>query len=593
MTTRFTRRQRLLLRWTLVSLALAIVLAVIVWLSGTDADPYGEDGDPSRGVTHTLDRRADADMATFRFREVSETAGIDFQHFPDRRHSLLPEDMGSGMAWGDYNNDGHVDLFVVNFSGSIVNGGDGRCALFRNNGDGTFDDVSAEAGLDLRIHGMGAAWGDYDNDGLLDLYVSAWGENILMHNDGDGRFTDVTDRAGVGDAGFGAGVAWADYDGDGWLDLYVANYVDFRYRPEDLNRAERQYDTEVPYTINPASYPPAANRFYRNNTDGSFREMAAEAGIDNPEGRSLQPVWFDFDNDGRLDLYVANDISNNAVFHNRPEGFVDIGASSLAADYRGAMGLAVGDYDADGLLDLFITHWVAQENVLFRNMTRLDTPDEVRVLFMEVGEMLGLGYSSLRMVGWATGFGDLDNDGRLDLWAANGHTLQQRENPARLIPQPLQLYRNVGQRGYVDVTGFAWPDARELVARGGAQADYDGDGRLDLAINVHGGRPVLLRNVTESPGHWLTLRLRQKGRNTHAVGARVSLRSDERTQTAQVLAGGSYLSQHHGDLHFGLGPAQHVDEIVIEWPDGHRQTLHHIEANQTLDITHDPDYPAP
>ncbi|QKK02033.1 MAG: CRTAC1 family protein [Pseudomonadota bacterium] len=585
-----TRRHRLMLRWGLITTGLVIVLSLIVWQLTGPVDPYSSDDDPTRGVTHALERQASAEMAGFRFEAVSDIAGIDFDHFPAIRQSLLPEDMGSGAAWGDYDNDGDPDLFLVNFRGNLVTGGDGRCALYRNNGDGTFSDISAEAGVDIAINGLGASWGDYDNDGFLDLYISAYGENVLLRNNAGRGFSDVTAQAGVGDPGFGAGVAWADYNGNGWLDLYVTNYVEFDYRPEDLDRTDQQYDTEVPYTLNPSSYSPAANRFYRNNGDGTFTEIATQAGVANPDGRSLQPVWFDFDNDGRLDLYVANDVSSNAVFHNRPEGLLDIGASSLAADYRGAMGLAVGDYNSDGLLDLFITHWVAQENVLFENMTRLDTAQTPRVLFMEVGEMLGLGYSSLRQVGWATGFADFDNDGQLDLWAANGHTLQDRNDPSRLIAQPLLLYRNVGQRGYVDVTEYAWPDARPLVARGGAQADYDGDGRLDLVIMIHGSQPVLLRNITEPIGHWITLRLRQKHRNTHAVGARVQLRTGPKVQTAQVLAGDSYLSQHHGDLHFGLGTHDRIDEIIIDWPDGQRQVLTDLPGNERLTLTHTPDY---
>lgn len=579
-----------MLRWGLITTGLVIVLSLIVWQLTGPVDPYSSDDDPTRGVTHALERQASAEMAGFRFEAVSDIAGIDFDHFPAIRQSLLPEDMGSGAAWGDYDNDGDPDLFLVNFRGNLVTGGDGRCALYRNNGDGTFSDISAEAGVDIAINGLGASWGDYDNDGFLDLYISAYGENVLLRNNAGRGFSDVTAQAGVGDPGFGAGVAWADYNGNGWLDLYVTNYVEFDYRPEDLDRTDQQYDTEVPYTLNPSSYSPAANRFYRNNGDGTFTEIATQAGVANPDGRSLQPVWFDFDNDGRLDLYVANDVSSNAVFHNRPEGLLDIGASSLAADYRGAMGLAVGDYNSDGLLDLFITHWVAQENVLFENMTRLDTAQTPRVLFMEVGEMLGLGYSSLRQVGWATGFADFDNDGQLDLWAANGHTLQDRNDPSRLIAQPLLLYRNVGQRGYVDVTEYAWPDARPLVARGGAQADYDGDGRLDLVIMIHGSQPVLLRNITEPIGHWITLRLRQKHRNTHAVGARVQLRTGPKVQTAQVLAGDSYLSQHHGDLHFGLGTHDRIDEIIIDWPDGQRQVLTDLPGNERLTLTHTPDY---
>jgi hypothetical protein len=217
-------------------------------------------------------------------------------------------------------------------------------------------------------------------------------------------------------------------------------------------------------------------------------------------------VWFDFDLDGWLDLYVANDVSRNGVFRNLGNGrFQDIGASSLAADYRGAMGLAVADYNRNGSLDLFITHWLAQENVLFENMTGsgFDANNSERIFFMEVGESHGLGYSSLRMVGWATGFADFDNDGSTDLWVVNGHTMEERDNREQLIGQPLQLYRQVEGRGFFDLASAAWIAARPMVGRGGAHADFDGDGRVDLAISQHGGRLILLHNASDRTGNWL------------------------------------------------------------------------------------------
>jgi hypothetical protein len=257
-----TKRQRQLIYWGTASL---IVLGALAWLlfavSAPD-NPYATEPDGSvRGLTDVLERQIDPSMVSFRLEDVAERAGIHFQHFPDRRRSLLPEDMGSGMAWGDYDNDGWIDLFVVNMRGSILDSaeGDGRCALYRNNGDGTFIDVSAATGMDLAVFGMAAAWGDYDNDGLLDLYISAYGPNHLLRNNGDGTFSDVGSRAGVADPGFGAGVAWADFDRDGWLDLYLTNYVQFEYREADLARAGSQYGTEIPYTLNPSSYAPAPN----------------------------------------------------------------------------------------------------------------------------------------------------------------------------------------------------------------------------------------------------------------------------------------------------------------------------------------------
>jgi hypothetical protein len=591
-----TKRQRQLVYWGAASL---VVLGALAWLllrASAPDNPYATEPDGRvRGLTDVLERQIDPGMVSFRFEDVAERAGIRFQHFPDRRRSLLPEDMGSGVAWGDYDNDGWIDLFVVNMRGSILDSaeGEGRCALYRNNGDGSFSDVSAAAGMDLAVHGMAAAWGDYDNDGSLDLYLSTYGPNHLLRNNGDGTFSDIGTQAGVADPGFGAGVAWVDFDRDGWLDLYLTNYVQFEYRQADLARAGSQYGTEIPYTLNPSSYAPAPNRLFRNLGDGSFDEVASIAAVSDPEGRSLQPVWFDFDLDGWPDLYVANDVSKNGVFRNLGDGrFMDIGASSLAADYRGAMGLAVADYNRNGSLDLFITHWLAQENVLFENMTGsgFDAKHSDRIFFMEVGESHGLGYSSLRMVGWATGFADFDNDGMTDLWVVNGHTMEERDNREQLIGQPLQLYRQLDGRGFFEIASAAWPEARPMVGRGGAHADFDGDGRVDLAISQHGGRLILLRNVSDSSGNWLALRLRQQQRNRFAVGARVALRIGDRWQTAQVLAGSSYLSQDGSDLHFGLGTATQADALRVHWPDGSVQELGPLASGRVHDLLHDPSY---
>ena len=442
-----SRRQRLVLGWGGVTLAAVTVLGLFALVGKSRLDPYETRSQgPVEGLTSVLSRQVADEMVTFRLEEIASRAGIAFHHFPALRRSLLPEDMGSGLAWGDYDNDGDPDLFLVNFKGSILEDSPaGRPALYRNEGDGTFTDVTEAVGLGEPVFGLGACWGDYDGDGDLDLYLSNYGANRLYRNDGPDGFRDVTPQARVGDARFSAGCAWADYDRDGDIDLYVTNYVDFVFRPEDRERAMRQYGTEIPYTINPSSYPPVANRLYRNEGDGRFTDVAQSAGVADPQGRSLGVAWFDFDGDGWVDLYVANDVSANGVYRNRGDGgFEDIGASSLAADYRGAMGLAVGDYEHDGDPDLFVTHWVAQENALFENMYSEDIPDEAgrrRLFFMDTADSLGLGQISLRMVGWATGFADLDNDGQLDLWVVNGNTLERSADPARLKPQPVQIFR--------------------------------------------------------------------------------------------------------------------------------------------------------
>lgn len=604
-----------MVRWGLPALLLTVGLVVIVVFSSGRADPMAANADGTiSGLTNVLTRSTNATTNRCGFEDVTAKAGIAFRHFPAKRQSLLPEDMGSGLAWGDFDNDGDPDLFAVNFRGNIgeaapppAAAGDsrGRCALYRNNGDGTFTDVSQPSHANLDVNGLGAAWGDYDNDGFLDLYVTVYGADVLLHNNTDGTFSDVTAAAGVTEDAFSAGCAWGDYDNDGWLDLYVCNYVQFTYRPADRALQNRQYGTEIPYTLNPSSYEPALNRLYHNQRNGTFREVGHASGTDNPTGRSLQPVWFDFNNDGLVDLYVANDVSANAVFQNMGDGtFADIGASSLAADYRGAMGLGVGDHNQDGFLDIFITHWIAQENALFENMTGagVGTSAARTVMFMEVGELLGLGYPSLNMVGWATGFCDFDNDGCLDIWAVNGHTFEQREDSSKLRPQALQLFQCQPGSGFFEVAQSAWPALRPIVGRGGACADYDHDGRPDLAILAHGEGVVLLRNTSTRSGNWFGLRLRQKARNIFAIGARVELRSRNVasspvqptdgvvTQTVQVMAGNSYLSQDSSDVLFGLGAATLVEELVIHWPDGATERHRGLPANQYLELCQQPQY---
>lgn len=595
-----SKRRRLLWRWTAAGVLVSAALAILLWIDNTRDDPAARAADGSvTGLTDTLKRELAAEHVGFAFASVAAEAGIVFRHFPGTRASLLPEDMGSGLAWGDYDNDGNVDIYLVNFCGSILAPKEPhatcRNALYRNLGGGRFADVSIQSGTALSGFGIGAAWADYDNDGDLDLYVTQYGANILYRNEGDGRFRDVSTEAGIAGDAFSAGAAWADYDNDGDLDLYVTNYVEFSYQEQDRQHATRQYGSEIPYTINPSSYPPAVNYFYRNEGDGRFTDIAAQAGVANSEGRSLGAVWFDFDGDAHIDLYVANDVSANAVYRNLGDGrFEDIGASSLAADYRGAMGLAVTDYENDGDMDLFVTHWVAQENAFFENMRNeglFDGQGRPRLFFMDTSEAIGLGYISLRTVGWAAGFADFDNDGHGDLWVVNGNTMQDAADNTLLKPQRTHLFRHKPGEGYYEV-GQRACDAlgTPIVGRGGAQADYDGDGKIDLAVMAHSGETLLLKNISDNPHHWLSLRLRQSGGNTRAIGTRVQLRAGGKTYHAQIVGGGTYLSQNDTDLHFGLGSAERIDELTIEWPDGVVESRQDIEIDRRVDITHGAEY---
>lgn len=593
------KRQKLILHWSLYFILGVSVLIALASLTEFNKDPAALNDDGTiGGLTSVLDREVDDKMKKFSFLDVSKSVGINFKHFPTSRQSLLPEDMGSGLAWGDYDNDGLVDLFLVNFKGNINTDKStetGKHALYRNLGNGRFENVTEKMALSKASFGMAAAWGDFDNDDDLDLYISNYGKNTLYRNDGNTGFVDVSEMAKVDDGGFGAGVSWGDYNRDGLIDLYLCNYVEFTNSNDQQGVMQQQYATEIPYTINPSSYDAASNRLYKNNGDGTFSEVAELTGVDNKDGRSLVAAWFDFDNDGYQDLYIANDISSNGVYHNQGDGtFKDIGASSLAADYRGAMGLAVGDYDNDDDLDLFVTHWLAQENALFRNNVSLNWKNEngdKKIFFVDEGEIMGLGQISLKTVGWSTAFTDFDNDGMLDLWVVNGSTLQLEQDNTKMQGQQLHLFRQQKEEGFYEISQYAGAGLdTPFVGRGGASADYNNDGKMDLAIGRHGDSILLLENTVNSENNWIKLKLRQSNKNTRALGARIKIKTGKTWQTSEIGSQGLYLSQNNTDVHFGLGNSHKIDEIIIIWPDAEIQKLINIPINQIIEVSHNPKY---
>jgi hypothetical protein len=587
------RKRRLLL--TAGAAVVFLAVAATSLLVALRPEPGYRPGEKTEGLTSELSRSLPPDYPRVTFVDATVQAGIRFQHFWGRRTSQLPEDMGSGVAWGDYNNDGRPDVFLVNLAGPItltpeeLRASPARCALYRNTGDGTFADVSLEAGIDLRVFGMGAAWGDYDNDGWRDLVVSTYGENVLYHSNGDGTFTDVTHKAGLGGKrGFWAGVAWSDYDRDGFLDLYVTGYVKYG-RPSE--RLPQQYDdAENPASINPNAFPPERNLLYHNNRNGTFTEVAAQAGVRGDQGKSLGAAWADFDEDGLPDLYVANDVTDNQLFWNAGKGrFVDISHEAHVADYRSAMGLAVGDWDGDGHQDVFITHWIAQENALYQNVWPLHANGGLGrqwLQFQDVADGYGVGQIALDFVGFATFFFDYDNDGKPDLFVANGHTFQRRDAPQLLVPQVSQLFWNRGvDQGFYDVSAAAGGYFREShVGRGAALADYDRDGDLDVLAVNHGGPAVLLRNDGGNRNCWLQVKLEGRRSNRDAVGAKIRLVSGGMVQVREVGDQAPYLSQNDLTEHFGLGASETVDSLVISWPSGIRQVLTQVRSNQTLHV---------
>jgi hypothetical protein len=561
--------------------------ASLVWLRRPAPD-Y-EPGKDVEGITSSLARDLPDDRPRVTFVDATLAAGISFRHFEGTRSTQLPEDMGSGAAFGDYDNDGRPDLFLVNVSG-LSRGAESRATnqLYHNEGGGRFTDVTAASGLGASMTGMGAAFADFDDDGFLDLAVTGFSVLKLYRNRAGAAFEDVSESSGLNRfQGFWSGVSWADYDSDGDLDLYVCGYVQYQYRPEDAAEGTRQYQALVPYTLNPSSYPPERNLLFRNDGGGMFTELAEQAGVSNPEGRSLSAAWVDFDEDGNVDLYVANDVSDNALYRNRGDGgFEDISHEAWVADYRGAMGLAVGDWDSDGDQDMHVTHWIAQENALYSNLKiafgNEKAGDALR--FMDVADMVGLGQIALDFVGWGTFFFDFDNDGRPDLFAANGSTFQEDEEPTRLVPMRSFLFWNAGpERGFFDVA----PSSGEAlgvphVSRGAAFADYDGDGDLDVVVMNHGEGALLLRNEGGDQGSWLDIAVRSPRKNRFGVGARVTVAAGGIRQTIHIGAQPSYLSQSPYEAHFGLGSATSVDRVDVLFPGGTRVVRENVPARQRI-----------
>jgi hypothetical protein len=568
-----------------------------VWLA-VRPEPTYRPGEGVAGLKADLARPVPADHPRITFANVTQEAGIDFPHFAGQRSSQLPEDMGSGAAWGDFDNDGWLDLYVVNEVGPLtsVEGEEvaqspAHAALYRNAGDGTFREVSAEAGVQFRGWGMGVAWGDYDNDGWLDLFVSAYGESVLYQNNGDGTFADRTQEAGLGGRpGFWAGVCWGDYDRDGFLDLYVTGYVKYRYLADQ--QRSLQYDVEQPAGINPSSFAPERNLLYRNNGDGTFSEVAAQAGVSGEIGRSLGAVWADFDDDGWPDLYVANDVSDNVLYWNQRDGtFRDISLAARVADYRGAMGIAVGDWDRDADVDMFVTHWIAQENALYSNLRselRALGSDTLQPLqFIDVADRYGLGQVALDFIGWGTSFIDYDNDGQLDLFVVNGSTLQQDDDPRLLVPMTDQVFWNRGaDDGFYDVSSVSGEYfGHAYVGRGAAFGDYDNDGDVDVFVVNNVGPGILLRNEGGNRNQWLLVQLAGTQSNRSAVGARLRLVAGETVQIREVGAQSPYLSQNSLVQHFGLGALQAADTLEIRWPSGLHQIVLRPLSNQILRVS--------
>lgn len=588
-----SRRSRILLA-SVAGGALALSAAASVWLLRERTAAYTS-GEAVEGITTSLAREAPAKAPPIVLVDVTREAGIAFTHFGGTRSTQLPEDMGSGAAFGDVDADGDDDLFLPNFSGPLSPDGspspDGpTSALYLNRGDGTFEDVTGASGLARRGAALAAAFGDADGDGDLDLAVAQFGHCRLFRNRGDGTFDDVSDASGIGGPeGFWTGLSWADYDRDGDLDLHACGYV--RYRPGAADRAgtSRQYEAVIPFTLNPSSFEPERNLLFRNDAKGRFDEVAKAAGVDNPTGRSLSATWADFDEDGWLDLYVANDVSDNAMYRNRGDGtFEDVSHAAWVADYRGAMGLGVGDFDGDLDLDIFVTHWIAQENALYRSMLRdlrRASQDAKSFRFVDVADSVGLGQIALSLVGWGTDFVDFDADGRLDLLVVNGSTFQREDDPSRLVPMRSFLFWNAGTGGFFDVSNGSPAVVQERVGRGAAFSDVDADGDVDAVMTTNGGAAVLLRNEGGDRRAWIEIRLEGMRSPRSGVGSRIEVEAGGRRQVRLSGGSSSYLSQSSATTHVGLGDAERVDVVEVRWTSGHVDVVRDLPVRAIILIT--------
>ncbi len=525
------------------------------------------------------------------FEEKAAAMGIDFTHVTGAQgKKWMPETMGGGVAVLDYDGDGRPDLLFV--SGSWWPG-DPRAAtrksslaLYRNEGPGAdglprFRDVTREAGLEKVFYGMGASVADYDNDGRDDVYVTALGGNHLFHNRG-GRFEEVTKAAGVADAGWGTSSAWLDYDGDGLPDLYVGRYVDWSPARDlycSLDGKTKSYCT-------PERYPGTSSHLYRNLGGGRFEDVTKKAGLFNENQKALGVAPWDFDGDGRVDLFVSNDTAPNNLYRNKGDGtFEDVGipagvAVDEAGRARGAMGAAWADTrNAKGA-----TLAVGNFSNELKSLYWTDTGE----VFLDDSPRSGVGPTSFLDLTFGVLFLDADLDGRMDLLLANGHvepTIQEVQKEVAYRQAPV-LYLNAGDGRFTPLGGRSGDLAKPLVARGAAYADLDGDGDLDLVIVENGGPARVYLNPTNAPGRSVRVRLVGVGKsNRDAIGARVTAKIGGRTLTQQVAGGQSYLSASEKTLTFGLGGAAKIDSLEIRWPDGATKTLENVPGGARLTVT--------
>ncbi|HZQ53564.1 MAG TPA: CRTAC1 family protein [Bryobacteraceae bacterium] len=524
----------------------------------------------------------------YTFTDVARKAGLDARNYfgGETAKKYILETTGSGVAFFDYDGDGWPDIFLVNGSRmeGFPPGREPTNHLFHNNHNGTFSDVTAQAGLVHHGWGQAVCVGDIDNDGFDDLFVTYWGRNVLYRNNGDGTFTDISRQAGVSGQStrWGTGCAFLDYDRDGHLDLFVTNYIVFDPKTAP-DPGSNPYCTYLGLSVNcgPRGSQGEAPILYRNNGDGTFTDVSERSGVARSNNRyGLGVLTADFDNDGWPDIYVANDTTPSVLFHNNHDGtFTDVALiSGCAMDDNGkeqaGMGVSAGDYNADGWLDIFKTNFSNETPNLYRNIGGGRFTDETYAA--------GTAAHTL-WVGWGCGFFDPDNDGWLDLFYGNGHVYPEleRANLEIKFREPRVLFRNLGNGRFEDVSALAGPAVTEpSLSRGMAFGDFNNDGSTDIVINNMNGYPSLLRCDRKNSNHWIAVRLIGVKSNRSGIGSRVKCTTGKHSQIDEVRSGGSYLSQNDLRLHFGLGSATQVDALEIAWPSGHVDLLKNVPADR-------------
>ena len=542
----------------------------------------------SEAAVSTSKSAAAPPSSAVRFEDATEKSGIDFVHsFGSRQLGSLLEGTGAGCVWFDFNNDGKPDLYVVN----------GRPLedamhpyplkkkpdvmphnhLYRNDGNGHFTEVTEQSGLNPDMYGIAVTAADYDNDGKVDLLVTGYGKTVLYHNDGNGHFTDVTEKAGIKVDGWAISSTWLDYDRDGCVDLFVGRYVKFDPKYRAFYAADNY--------PGPLDYEGTTNKLYHNNCDGTFTDVSEKSGISNYVGRTMGVTAGDFDNDGWDDIYVANDRTENFLLRNKHNGsFEEIGNETGTAfgqngESTSSMGPVFADFEGRGWLDLWVSD--GHYNRFLRNTEKGG--------FEDIGAQTGVSQVNAQYVSWGTGVYDFDNDGLLDILIFHGGLIH-------LIPQEHTLFRGLPGGKFADVSESAGDVlSKRSTSRGACFADYDNDGRVDAFLVNLGAKGTLLHNVSTNTGHWLAVQLvggmrpgdragTGKKSNRDGIGARVEVIAGGKRHTAERVAGEGYLSQDDSRLHFGLGDAAVVDQVIVHWPGGRVQTIEKVVVDHVLTV---------